>query len=807
MHLGDGDNVVIGGAFNDTIESGDGNDIVAGDSVEIYFIDASTSPESITSLDTGIGGNDGIVLGEGNNTCIGGAFDDTITSGSGRDIVAGDSVVIKFSTTDALATHMMSLDVSIGGRDIMKLGDGDNIGIGGADDDIIECGTGNDIVAGDSVEIHFISTSTSPLSITSLHTSIGGNDNITLSEGDNIAIGGASNDNITSGSGRDIVAGDSVFIDFSPTDALATNITSLDPSIGGDDIMELGDGDNVGIGGAYNDTIECGTGNDIVAGDSVEIYFIEASTSPESITSLDTGIGGNDDIFLSEGNNTCIGGAFDDTITSGSGRDIVAGDSVVIEFSTTDALATHMTSLDASIGGHDIMKLGDGDNIGIGGADDDTIECGTGNDIVVGDSVEMFFIEASISLEFMTSLDTSIGGHDEIFLGEGDNICIGGAFDDTITSGSGRDIVAGDSVAMAFSPTDALATNLTSLDASIGGYDTMHLGDGDNVGIGGAFDDTIECGIGNDTVAGDSVEIYFIATSTSPWSITSLNTIIGGNDDIILGEGNNIGIGGAFDDTITSGSGRDIVAGDSVVIEFSLSDALATNMTSLDTGVGGYDNIELGDGDNVGIGGAYDDKIQSGDGNDIVAGDSVEILFFARSTTPESIISLTTSVGGGDEIVLGDGDNIGIGGAFNDTITSGDGRDILVGDSVSITFHDSTEYPHTITSLSCDGGDDTLFGGGGSVDYLIGGAYNDTIYGEGGPDLAFGDHAEITLNEIESHKLVYAETIQAECTGGDDLLIMGDGDDIVFGGAYSDTIYGNAGQDVLFGGKFSRVDM
>ena len=93
------------------------------------------------------------------------------------------------------------------------------------------------------------------------------------------------------------------------------------------------------------------------------------------------------------------------------------------------------------------------------------------------------------------------------------------------------------------------------------------------------------------------------------------------------------------------------------------------------------------------------------------------------------------------------------------------------------------------------------------MDYLIGGAYNDTIYGEGGPDLAFGDHAEITLHETVSHKLVYAETIQANCTGGDDVLIMGDGDDIAFGGAYSDTIEGNAGQDILFGGKFSRVDM
>ena len=115
-----------------------------------------------------------------------------------------------------------------------------------------------DIVAGDLVEIHFIALLPSPESITSLETSIGGNDNITLGEGNNIGIGGASNDHITSGSGRDIVAGDSVSIYFSTADALATNMVSLDPSIGGYDIMDLGDGNNVGIGVAYDDTIECG---------------------------------------------------------------------------------------------------------------------------------------------------------------------------------------------------------------------------------------------------------------------------------------------------------------------------------------------------------------------------------------------------------------------------------------------------------------------------------------------------------------------------------------------------------------------
>jgi hypothetical protein len=66
----------------------------------------------------------------------------------------------------------------------------------------------------------------------------------------------------------------------------------------------------------------------------------------------------------------------------------------------------------------------------------------------------------------------------------------------------------------------------------------------------------------------DIARIYYV--------ILGLDISIGGNDDIVLGEGGNMGIEVAFEDTITSGSGRDIVSGDSVVIDFSPTDALAT---------------------------------------------------------------------------------------------------------------------------------------------------------------------------------------------------------------------------------------
>jgi len=124
--------------------------------------------------------------------------------------------------------------------------------------------------------------------------------------------------------------------------------------------------------------------------------------------------------------------------------------------------------------------------------------------------------------------------------------------------------------------------------------------------------------------------------------------------------------------------------------------------------------------------------------------------------------------------------------------------------------------------LNCSlGGFDSLYGGPGDVDYLVGGSHSDYIEGNSGPDLVFGDHASITLYADVSHKLKYATTTHAGCGGSSDSIILGRGDDIVsknedwivnvffytlifsflkaFGGASSDYIEGNDGQDIIFG--------
>lgn len=80
-------------------------------------------------------------------------------------------------------------------------------------------------------------------------------------------------------------------------------------------------------------------------------------------------------------------------------------------------------------------------------------------------------------------------------------------------------------------------------------------------------------------------------------------------------------------------------------------------------------------------------------------------------------------------------------------------------------------------SIDCaNGGDDELYGGDGLVDYLIGGSFNDTIEGQDGMDLAFGDHASLSFYETESHQLRHATTKDPSCAGGTDYIDLGSGD-------------------------------
>jgi len=273
--------------------------------------------------------------------------------------------------------------------------------------------------------------------------------------------------------------------------------------------------------------------------------------------------------------------------------------------------------------------------------------------------------------------------------------------------------------------------------------------------------------------------------------------------------------GGRDDDIITGGSGNDVIFGDIGRIIWrqakegdvvtSLMTGASSSSSELDSmrqlrpvEVKEYDTENVDELDSTIIG---------------VTGNGGRGDFGINRRLPISeLFSRLEEQGTDDIITTGDGDNIAIGGQGDDTITGGSQRDILFGDIALVVNYPGLDTPHKLISTSgitktCEtvGGSDTIFGGDGEVDYIVGGTFGDTIDGEDGMDLVIGDHGYIELNETKAYRLVYAKSIDPSCNGGADKITLGDGDDIAFGGSFDDTIDGNEGQDIIFG-DFAEYD-
>lgn len=129
--------------------------------------------------------------------------------------------------------------------------------------------------------------------------------------------------------------------------------------------------------------------------------------------------------------------------------------------------------------------------------------------------------------------------------------------------------------------------------------------------------------------------------------------------------------------------------------------------------------------------------------------------------------TLTLVEGGNDTLRGGTGDDEIHGNDGSDDISGGSGADSLYGDQ----------------------GDD-LISAGEDDDLLVGGVGNDKLRGEAGDDMIFGGAG----NDF------------VDGGSGDDLLVGGAGTDKMVGGTGSDTIESGAGNDHLWGGNWSKDD-
>lgn len=330
---------ITGTADNDTIEIAPG--LLAGEVIVLRApgVDNGTVLTGVDAISIDAGdGNDRITVRAGilstlatsiDATIIGGAGNDRITGGDGNDLIFGDDMVLGGNGDDNIVDLLGSNTIVAGdGRNRITTGDGNDIITGGLDDDRVTDSGGTNVIA-----------------------TGGGDDRVTTGEGDDTLTTGDGDDRITDRGGvNSIDAGED-----------DNRISTGD----GDDTLTTGSGeDRITDRGGIN-IINTGGGDDRVA----------TGDGADTITTGD----GNDRISDRGGANTIDTGAGDDRVTIGDGDDEVEladGD---------DRLADRGGNNTVRAGaGEDNIRTGNGDDDVEGGDDDDTLNSGRGDDRVRG---------------------------------------------------------------------------------------------------------------------------------------------------------------------------------------------------------------------------------------------------------------------------------------------------------------------------------------------------------------------------------------------------------------------------------------
>ena len=172
--------MVVAGVGNDTVDAGNGLNVVIGDSGRITSAVQDTARRGalpmtlgrVETVDPTLGGSDTILTGSGSDIVLGGAAGDTISTDTNAavdatDIVLGDHGYLDF-VADLDATDIdaiVSTDVDLGGNDVICTGtgsvsanmaascggslpgDGADVVFGGAGDDTVFARHGHNIVA------------------------------------------------------------------------------------------------------------------------------------------------------------------------------------------------------------------------------------------------------------------------------------------------------------------------------------------------------------------------------------------------------------------------------------------------------------------------------------------------------------------------------------------------------------------------------------------------------------------------------------------------------------------------------------
>ncbi|SHL67163.1 hypothetical protein SAMN05444414_1269 [Roseovarius marisflavi] len=833
---------VTQGAGNDDISGGEGDDIILGDhglilqpgQLKVFGTDGVSTA---TSASPQVGGDDTIDAGEGDDVVLGGFASDSITAGSGADVILGDGGVVDWSLVTPVATlsKVESISEEFGGNDTIDAGNGQNIVIAGVGADVVDTGTGGDIILGDNGMVIF--NAGVVVTVRSTVSNIGAADLIRSGAGNDTVLGGTANDTIETSLGEDVVLGDSGKLDY--TDGVLRVASTLFEGLGGgDDTIDSGAGDDLVIGGDGGDTITTGIGSDIVLGDQGQITWDAEGARPVLIETFLFDIGGVDVIDTGEDDDIVLAGTAGDIVDAGAGADVVFGDhaQIILEL----GVVASATSIAVTKGGDDRLTLGAGDDIALGGYGDDTITGDGGMDILLGDSGMFDSIALdgdTSSLDVVTSTAPEHAGADEIDGGADNDAIIGGGASDLLIGGTGNDLVFGDHgrierladgridlSQLPLTTAAALPFSFLSIfahDAALGAGDRIILGAGDDIAVGGQGGDSISGGTGGDDIIGGHNDCGG-ADGDDIIDADEGNDVVAGDNAEILRRADTL------DQRLRSLAGATLYEVDPVTGAF-LPDYLP-NVTAewqpSPSGIQGRD-ISLFDhsegaspetwGDDIIAGGADDDRLFGQRGDDTVYGDAS--IDFDAPGGP--LVIQDGSESDGNDYIEGGGDS--------DLLIGGLGQDDLIGGSSLLFLGKSCNDEGGEQLID---GDDTIYGGDGlDLERNSLGDTSDRGHARDA-DVILGDNGNIfrvvadgaALNyqwdtygpagteRVEVRAIQYAaytpggdpsdiggnDLIDGE--GGDDIIHGMGGKDVLYGGAQNDDVIGGAGDDWISGG-------
>jgi len=314
------------GPTNSTVTFGtSGNDVVTG-------TNGNDNYDTLGGNDTvdGADGNDRIVGGIGNDTLRGGRGQDTLVGGSGNDLLEAGSYAESSSAWNGMRwVWSWTFDAH---REVLLGGDGADVLRGGDGSDVLDGGTGADTIYGD-----YNSSGSHDATADQLKAMY--NDTILGGDGDDTIYGGKGVDYIDAGAGDDTAylgsgggyldggAGNDRLFGSAGNDTILGGLgddTILGLSLGGDDIVSGGDGndrinygshnrgsltlaggegnDNISLsGGTSNATISAGNGIDVITlGRGIyTIDLAETVSSIDRIEVVNIAFGSNDPITIS----------------------------------------------------------------------------------------------------------------------------------------------------------------------------------------------------------------------------------------------------------------------------------------------------------------------------------------------------------------------------------------------------------------------------------------------------------------------------------------------------------------------------